>query len=135
MTTKAFAWAFVALAAACATGDAATEPVWGKQPCAHCAMVLSDRRNGAELLTQGGDRLFFDDIGCMVTFLEERREEPRRMWAHDADTGAWLDAKAARYAPSAAATPMDYGFEAQESGGIGWDEMRAAVLARPRRES
>jgi copper chaperone NosL len=126
------------LAAACAAGDAAQEPVWGKEPCAHCAMTLADERYGAELLSKDGDRAYFDDVGCLVIYLEEHQGsgEPRHLWARDAETGKWLDARSARYSPSATPTPMDFGFEAHAAGtGAGWDEMRAAVLARLRRES
>jgi copper chaperone NosL len=121
----------VSLALACSRADGAVEPVWGKQPCAHCAMVLSDRRFGAELLTVAGDRAYFDDVGCMVLYLEEHPGSLARSWVHDGQTGRWLDARAARYAP-AAASPMDYGFEARAEGDVGWDAMRERVIAKQR---
>ncbi len=122
-----------ALVAACERSDGPTEPAWGKQPCAHCAMVMSDRRFGAQLLTGSSDRFFFDDVGCMVLFLEERKPRAARAWVHDAQTGRWLDALAARYSP--AASPMDFGFEGRSSEGVSYDEMRERVLAGRRGES
>lgn len=123
-----------ALVAACTSTDAAVEPVWGKQPCAHCAMVMSDKRFGAQLVNDGSDRHYFDDVGCMVAFMETRKVRTVRTWARDAETGRWLDARSARYVPGAT-SPMDYGFEARANGGVGWDEMRVAVLAKQRRPS
>ena len=119
----------VSLVSSCSRADDVVEPVWGKQPCAHCAMVLSDRRFGAQLLTVTGDRAYFDDVGCMVLYLEEHPGAPARSWVHDAQTGRWLDARAARYAP-AAASPMDFGFEGRAEEGVGWDAMRERVLAK-----
>ncbi|HEY2512639.1 MAG TPA: hypothetical protein VGI39_17350, partial [Polyangiaceae bacterium] len=103
-----------AIALGCDRGDAPVEPVWGKEPCAHCAMILSDRRFGAQLTGRDGDRFFFDDPGCLVSFVEERKLASYRAWVHDAQTGAWLDASSARYAR--AASPMDFGFEARAAG-------------------
>jgi len=120
--------------AACARTDGAIEPVWGKQPCAHCAMVLSDKRFGAQLVTDAGDRFHFDDAGCMVLFVEEHRGHVRRAWVRDAQSGAWLDAEKARYA-AGAATPMDFGFEARAGGDLAWEDVRARVLAMKRRDS
>jgi copper chaperone NosL len=117
-----------ALLGGCAS-DGPVEPVWDKQPCAHCGMVLSDRRFGAQLLTAAGDHLFFDDPGCMVLYQRDQRLEPARAWVRDAETSRWLDAGAARYADGAR-SPMDYGFEARASGSLGWDEMRARVAER-----
>jgi copper chaperone NosL len=119
--------------AACATKEGPVEPVWGKQPCAHCAMILSDRRFGAQLLTDAGDRLFFDDVGCMVLAIDERRLASARAWVHDAESGRWLDAQTARYA-SGAPSPMDFGFEGRARDGVAWDELHARVTAKARRE-
>jgi copper chaperone NosL len=96
-------------------------------------MVLSDRRFGAQLLTDGGDRLFFDDVGCMVLAIDARGLGASRAWVHDAETGRWLDARAARYV-SGAASPMDFGFEARATGGIAWTDLHARVTAKARRE-
>jgi copper chaperone NosL len=128
------ALAVLALVAACSNdGDTAVEPVWGKQACAHCAMVLSDRRFGAQLVAAGGDRFFFDDPGCMVLFLQDRGLVPARAWVRDAESGRWLDVHAARYV-AGAPSPMDFGFEARAGDGIAWDAMRTHVIEKAKRE-
>lgn len=121
-----------AIAAACSKSDEPADPVWGKEPCAHCAMIVSDRRFAGQVLT-GGDRKFFDDIGCMVLWLDEHRgQQVERSWARDAPTTTrWLDAKSARYSDGAK-TPMDFGFEARSNGAMGWDEMHDRVIAKKR---
>jgi copper chaperone NosL len=124
---------FTLLAACASDGDKAVEPVWGKQACAHCAMVLSDRRFGAQIVAPGGDRFFFDDPGCMVLFLRDRGAAPERAWVRDAESGRWLDARAARYL-AGAPSPMDFGFEAHAGDGVAWDSMRTHVIEKARRE-
>jgi nitrous oxide reductase accessory protein NosL len=113
--------------AACTRADGPTEPFWGKEACAHCAMVLSDRRFGAQVLSSAGERFFFDDPGCMVVFLEERALGNAHAWVHE--DGRWVDARGARYA-SGAVTPMDFGYEPKSAGELPWSEMRARVLTK-----
>lgn len=53
------------------------EPVrYGKDECAECKMIISDRRFGAELVTRKGKVFKFDDFCCMNEFLE-RQAVPR----------------------------------------------------------
>src|SRR5690349_14924131 len=96
--------ALVALAS-CAEDTAPVDPVWGKQPCASCGMVVGDRRYAAQILAPSGERRFFDDPGCLVQHLADRKLEPRGAWVREARGDRWLDARAARYARGAR-TPM-----------------------------
>ncbi len=120
----------LALGSACEKTDAPAEPVWGKQACAHCGMLVGDRRYAAQAVL-AGERKYFDDIGCMVLWTDEQKSRPERSWVRAGD--AWVDAAQARYA-SGAKTPMDFGFEARPasagSAGVGWDEARAQLLAK-----
>lgn len=119
---------------ACSRSDGPLDPVWGKEPCAHCKMLVSDRVHAAQV-SLGGERLYFDDIGCMALWLdvqEKRASEPVRAWVRDAAGPGWLEARSARYA-SGARTPMDFGFEARSGGeGVDFEAMREAALARKR---
>ncbi len=122
---------FTLLFVACTKSDRAVDPVWGKQPCDGCGMIVENRRTAAEVLTTDGDRLFFDDPGCMVTWLDAHPGKAARTWAVDADKGGWIDARSAHWR-SGRATPMDYGWEASSQAGESWEEMRAQVTARAR---
>lgn len=129
MTRRSLLVALVAgaVAFACAKNDEAVDPTWGKEPCAHCAMLVSDRRYAAQAVTSG-DRKYFDDIGCMVLWMASMKAPPERSWVRAADR--WVDAKSARYA-AGARTPMDFGFEAVTGeGGVGWEEMRERVIEK-----
>ncbi len=121
--------------AACEKLDAAVDPVWGKEPCAHCAMLVGDRRFAAQIVTTS-ERKWFDDVGCFVLWAEAHPGKVQKAWVRDADGSGWLDAGSARYA-SGARTPMDFGFEGHASAAgktVGFEEMRAAVLARAKDE-
>ena len=129
------AWLIFGLVLTCACGqgeDKPKEPVWGKQPCEHCAMLLSEREHGAQVVTVDGDRLYFDDLGCLVAWTDAHPNATRRPWVRTADTHAWLPLDKALFAP-AAHTPMDFGFIATAKPGsapgqqVTWQQVTEAV--------
>ncbi len=116
-----------AILAGCTRTDEATDPVWGKQPCAHCSMLVSDRAHAGELsLSQ--ERHYFDDIGCMVLWLEERGGRAEHVWVRTPDGARWTDASTSSFG-SGASTPMDFGFEPRATG-ISWTELRSRIVAK-----
>ncbi len=103
------------------------DPIWGKQACESCRMLVSDPLYAAELVDDGGQHHFFDDIGCLDAYLvEHRRLTPRAMWVRSGSR--WVDAVSARYT-SGAASPMAYGFVAQEPGPLDFASVRRAAAA------
>jgi copper chaperone NosL len=112
---------------ACARGLEPSEPVWGKEPCAHCMMLVSERQSAAQLVLSDGTRRFFDDIGCMVSYLDHEQLTARAQWVHLGD--GWVRAEDAHYAR--AATPMDFGFIAAGDG-VGFEAVKTAVRAKGR---
>ena len=110
---------------ACRQSDVATEPVWGKEPCAHCKMLVSDKRYAAQLVDDAGEHRFFDDVGCMVLFMEGKKP-PERAWARESTAGLWVDARTVKYVQDAR-TPMDFGFEARADGTFAFEAVRIAV--------
>lgn len=121
------------LLAACSKSTEPVDPVWGKQACESCRMIVSDPSYAAELIDENGRRHFFDDIGCMDAYMVEKGiERPRASWVH---SGArWVAAESARYA-SGAASPMAYGFVAQEGGSLDFVSLRRAAAAHRKERS
>ncbi len=120
----------VCLFAACSESyDRPLDPVWGKQPCAHCAMLVTEARYSAQLTTQDPERIWFDDIGCLIAYIADRKPKVAHLWVHDAVTPRWLDATATRY-QDGAKTPMDFGFVAGAKDGVDFATMQRTVLAR-----
>ena len=89
-------------------------------------MLVTEKPPSAQLTFEDGTRKYFDDVGCLVAFLDRDGRSPKAMWVRKAD--AWIPAAEARFA-SGVVTPMDFGFVAADQG-IGWDEVRAAVRSK-----
>ena len=53
------------------------EPIqYGKDACDHCKMLAMDPRFGAEIITAKGKIYKFDDINCMVLFMNNPATNP-----------------------------------------------------------
>lgn len=118
---------------ACQDASSPVDPVWGKQACASCSMLVSDRRFAAELVTGDGTRVFFDNPGCMATWLSEGHGPPRHSWVHSA-ADTWIDARTARYARRQS-SPMGFDFAPSDSGEAGWADVEASARARASKEA
>lgn len=122
--------AFLLLGGCDPGADTAKEPIWGKQPCEHCAMLLSEKGHGAQLVTQQGERLYFDDLGCMIAWNLEHPDAEAGSWVRTRDTEAWASADKASYERSDR-TPMGFGFVAVSGpASLTWSEVREAVTRK-----
>ncbi len=90
--------------------------LYGQDACDQCRMIINDPAFAAAYRLADGTPRRFDDIGCMVRYIQEHNEQPAYAWVHDYDTEAWIDARSAYYIRSARIiTPMAYGFIAVSS--------------------
>jgi copper chaperone NosL len=87
------------LAIACRRGPPGPAPLDTRHDaCAFCRMAVSDRHFAAQVVAPGEEPLFFDDIGCLVHHLRDRRAAPRALaWVADHRTGEWVRAARATY--------------------------------------
>jgi ABC-2 type transport system ATP-binding protein len=106
----------------------AEEPIWGKQPCAHCSMLVTEKQPAAQAVAADGSRQFFDDIGCLVSWFGEQPAAPKSMWVRDASNLGWVGAREAKYSDGHQ-TPMDFGYWAAATGDD-FDTMRKKALER-----
>ncbi len=54
--------------------SASPEPIeYGSDGCAHCKMIISDKKYGAELVTSKGKIYKFDSAECLADFLSEEK--------------------------------------------------------------
>lgn len=93
MTRPLAGLAGVAILLACAAP--APRPIaYGTDQCAHCHMTIADPRYAAEVVTNTGKVLVFDDIGCLAAFLAAGGVSPAAVhstWAHDYTApGEWV---------------------------------------------
>jgi copper chaperone NosL len=105
------------LLAACGGGQPAAaappEISYGRDTCDRCGMIISDERYAGGLVAAEGTNLLFDDVGEMLQSVAEDGLGGRRAWAHDWNSGAWIDAATASYVRAdPAMTPMGTGFAA-----------------------
>lgn len=118
----------------CARHDGPEDPIWGKVPCAHCRMLIGDKRYAAQVLAADGTRSHFDDIGCMFLFVAEHGTRLGRAWVRDEQHDAWLPAETARFR-TGARTPMGFGLAAGADGPLSIDEARRKALQRARSQA
>jgi len=116
---------------------------WDRDPCAHCGMVISDRRFAAELCGAASNAVAkFDDVGCAVSWQRDKAQaqpwsaDPAtRLWVADmASTSerlVWLDARSAHYVSMT--SPMGYNLAASaqpQADAVDFQTMRERALAR-----
>jgi hypothetical protein len=96
-----------------------------------CAMTIVSENYACEVVSPTGKTWFFDDIGCLVKWLENKEFKDKAiLWTHAEDTGNWIDARKAWYVRDDP-TPMHYGFGAREhkkEGMIDFETMRLMML-------
>lgn len=108
---------FLALFLLTACGRAEIRPVEiaGDDMCARCRMAISETRYAAELIRQDGEPVKFDDIGCMIHYVEDTRQKNdiAAYFVLDFDSQEWLNADQALFLWSPAfKTPMGGGIAA-----------------------
>lgn len=98
--------------------------------CSQCGMDVENQNYMAEIITKDGDTYFFDDIGCVVLWLEKHTFSIAKIVTKTIDTDRWLDIKKVYYT-RIANDPMGYGFAAVEmkkEGLINYAEMKLLML-------
>ena len=100
---------------ACQPSLGPSEPIWGKQACAHCMMLLSEPRSAAQAQLADGSHVFFDDFGCLAEWLARDSEVVRGTWVRAHAGKGWVEAERTRYA-TGQRTPMDYGLLPSDQG-------------------
>ncbi|HWP48033.1 MAG TPA: nitrous oxide reductase accessory protein NosL [Candidatus Limnocylindrales bacterium] len=83
--------------------------------CSFCKMAISEKRYAAEFIDQDGTVFKFDDIGCMIRFIQERglKDKIAVYFVTDYDNLKWLNAEPSSYVKSEAIpSPMASGLVA-----------------------
>ena len=119
---------------------------WDRDACVRCNMRIADHRFAAQLRGGPRDNTFtFDDVGCLVFWLEEQRtrfpwmdDVSTRMWVAAWESPSvkavtWLDPRQARYIVKR--SPMRYDLAASaapaaDAHSLSYEAMRRKTLAR-----
>jgi copper chaperone NosL len=100
----------VTLGAACAPSEVMPEPLAaGQESCAFCRMTVSQPEFASQLLVPDELPKFFDDLGCLHSYLTSTTPGPEAgvIFVTDYRTREWVRADTAAYSRApAVATPM-----------------------------
>jgi hypothetical protein len=96
-----------------------------------CKMVVEKEEYSAQVAAKDGRTWVFDDIGCMVKWMENKKfEKEPKIWVFALDTHNWMEAKDAFFSTDEI-TPMRHGFGAyskKREGFITFQEVKERVL-------
>ena len=72
---------------------------YGQDGCHHCKMTLMDPKFGAELVTEKGKVFVFDDVNCMLQYMDSVNDEVYKhiLVTDYLNPGVLLDANVAFY--------------------------------------
>lgn len=90
---------------------------WDRDICAKCLMGLAEKEYSVQSINQYGEVLWFDDLGCFVTY--QNSDDWKRFagdakvqsWVGHYETGEWLDVEKSYYI-FGLKTPMGIGYGA-----------------------
>ena len=102
------------------------EPAWDRTTCAHCRMHLSEPAFAAQLQSESGELLFFDDPGCLFAWRGEH-DDPGRVYFRLAADAGWREEREVAFLP-VGESPMGWGLAAVAAGTPG--AIPAAEAAR-----
>ncbi len=90
------------------------EPLWGREGCARCRMVLSEKRYAVQRVLSNGDIHFYDDLNCALQHKHD--EDKGTLYVHPHGDEKWVLAEQVKY-QSGLRTPMNSGYGAVTEGG------------------
>ena len=98
--------------------------------CSQCNMFVSKLDYATQAVKENGDTYFFDDIGCMVEWLNTHSDGIVKLYVKTVDTKIWKEVHSVHYS-RIAPSPMGYGFaavEASKEGLISFSKVKAYIL-------
>lgn len=92
------AWLLAVALSACAGPPRPAALDAGNEWCAWCRMAISDRRLASQLVAPGEEPRFFDDLGCLGSYVKGRTFPPGTVaYVADHRNSEWVSAATAVY--------------------------------------
>jgi len=57
--------------------------MWGQDACDNCFMLINDKKYAAAVTLQNGEEKRFDDIGCMLAYMQNNKKDIKYYWVYD----------------------------------------------------
>lgn len=104
------------LLAACSQTSYEPVDILDSDQCYTCHMGIEDLQSVSQTILTDGTPRVFDDIGCMLVYLQETNDEMKISYVIDYESGEWIDVNEAYFVhDQTIQTPMSYGFIAFSS--------------------
>ena len=85
--------ALALLTASCRSAPAPAAVDTRNDQCRHCQMMVSSRLFASQIVAPGEEPLFFDDLGCLAAWLQEKPlAKEAVIYVADHRTGDWVPA-------------------------------------------
>lgn len=123
LSTITLLWTLLIVAACQEVGTMTPqEPMWDKEPCARCRMVLSEKRYAVQRILNNGEIHFYDDLNC--TFGHGHHKDDGKLYVRPYGGENWVPAEDVKYV-GGLRTPMNSGHGAVLEGGtITFEELQ-----------
>ncbi|WP_436376656.1 nitrous oxide reductase accessory protein NosL [Cytobacillus sp. BC1816] len=99
--------------------SSASEPAVIKQnrdSCDNCNMGIIELESAAQLILKSGKPVLFDDIGCMIQYIQTENPEYDAAFVHDYLSSEWISFESSSFIQNGhIESPMSYGIAAFES--------------------
>lgn len=106
------------------------DPIWGKQSCSHCGMILSEKRYASQRVISAGKSYYYDDINCALKHNLSDEEKKSTIFVRPFDGVEWVDAASVNY-DEGLMTPMNSGFGPVKQGGkINFNDVQSRILKK-----
>ena len=94
----------------CSSGEVKPIDIHPEDMCSRCRMSVSDQRFASEIITEQGEAITFDDIGCMLTYRTAHVElKISAIYLKDYTTREWIRFEQAAVVKTSIETPMGSG--------------------------
>jgi hypothetical protein len=107
---------------------------WDEEACAECRMHVGEPRFAAQLQTESGDVLNFDDPGCALRYLAREAPAVRALYFHHHKEETWLNRSQTAFV-SVSPSPMGYNLAAayqHEQGALSFEQAMQHVTRMER---
>lgn len=109
---------FLLLVGCSSTGSGPTEIKQNTDSCDVCKMGIQELNSAAQMILEDGKPVLFDDIGCMIVYIQQEQPEYKDAFVHDFESKEWIPFEKSTFVHDQSIdSPMSYGIVAFDDEG------------------